>query len=197
MGSLKRCPANSCCRSSRLCMPQNSWRISCCIANPIHKKVSQNGRTLMMSAPSAHGSFKPAFKPVTITPEELDACSASHPQGSFQQTTAMMEVARSRVDSFDMVGIRDENGTLVAGCFIAYTRGRFGLEGSVWLGPLCDPHDVPSAVKATTGRISHSARRHGARAVTLSAEFGRPSVMTRQGCCPKGEPDAAALGTRP
>jgi len=143
-----------------------------------------------MSAPSAHGSFKPAFKPVTITPEELDACSASHPQGSFQQTTAMMEVARSRVDSFDMVGIRDENGTLVAGCFIAYTRGRFGLEGSVWLGPLCDPHDVPM-LKAMTGCISDSARRHGAMSVTCWPNL----VYQRhdsQGA-PEGEPDAAAL----
>ena len=143
-----------------------------------------------MSAPSAHGSFKPAFKPVTITPEELDACSDSHPQGSFQQTTAMMEVARSRVDSFDMVGIRDENGTLVAGCFIAYTRGRFGLEGSVWLGPLCDPHDVPM-LKAMTGCISDSARRHGAMSVTCWPNL----VYQRhdsQGA-PEGEPDAAAL----
>ena len=42
---------------------------------------------------------------VTMTPEAFDALSARHPQGNFQQTTAMMDVAKARIDSYDLVGV--------------------------------------------------------------------------------------------
>ena len=126
---------------------------------------------------------------VTMTPEAFDALSARHPQGNFQQTTAMMDVAKARIDSYDLVGV-SRGDEIVAGCAIAYTRGRFGLEGSVWLGPMCDPHDRP-LLQAMTEGIRRSAHRRGAVSVTCWPNL----VYQRhdsQGVA-EGEPDTPAL----
>lgn len=100
-----------------------------------------------------------------ITPEELDELSARHGQGSFQQTSAMMALSKRLAQSYDVLGLRDGDGRVVGGCFVIYTKGRLGLEGSVWLGPMCDVDDS-EALRVMTDGIARSARRHGAISVT-------------------------------
>ena len=74
-----------------------------------------------------------------ITFNQLDLLSAGHPQGGLQQTGHMAHLAAPDVEATDLIGVT-RNGVLTAGCLIAWTRGRFGLEGSIWLGPLVAPH---------------------------------------------------------
>lgn len=75
-----------------------------------------------------------------ITFNQLDLLSAGHPQGGLQQTGHMAHLAAPDVAATDLIGVT-RNGVLTAGCLIAWTRGRFGLEGSIWLGPLCTLDD--------------------------------------------------------
>ncbi|OZG60959.1 peptidoglycan branched peptide synthesis protein [Bifidobacterium lemurum] len=100
-----------------------------------------------------------------ITLDELDELSSRHPQGGFQQTSNMARLSSGVAESYEALGVRDGSGALVAGCLVAYTASRFGLEGSVWMGPLCDPHDI-GALRAITEELRRSAARHGAIAVT-------------------------------
>ena len=79
-----------------------------------------------------------------ITFNQLDLLSAGHPQGGFQQTGHMAHLAEPDVDDMDLIGVT-RNGVLSAGCLIAWTRGRLGLEGSIWLGPLCALDDPNSS----------------------------------------------------
>ncbi|MBT1170900.1 aminoacyltransferase [Bifidobacterium sp. SO4] len=107
-----------------------------------------------------------SLKPVKITPEELDAFSAKHPQGSFQQTSQMAAMG-AYSGEIDYVGVKrgGDTGELVAACYVVYTKGRLGLEGSVWCGPLCD-YDDPQVVEAMTEALRRSAKAHHAISVS-------------------------------
>ncbi|NMM98937.1 aminoacyltransferase [Bifidobacterium olomucense] len=100
----------------------------------------------------------------SITGEQLNAFSAEFPRGGFQQTTAMGQLAQRRGNPVDYLGVW-KNDTLVGAAEVTYTRGRFGLEGSVWLGPLCDPHDV-DVLREMTSAIRKAARARKAFSVT-------------------------------
>ena len=128
--------------------------------------------------------------PTTITAQEFDELSAHHPLGNFQQTSQMRTLAAHRVESSDIVGVRNDAGQLIAAALIEYTRGRFGLEGSIWLGPLCDLHDGDE-VKALTDAIRHAAAARGAISVTCW-----PNALYRRHASDgtaEGEPDDAAI----
>ena len=99
-----------------------------------------------------------------ITFNQLDLLSAGHPQGGFQQTGHMAHLATTDVDATDLIGVT-RNGVLTAGCLIAWTRGRLGLEGSIWLGPLCALDD-PKLLEHMTRGIRLAARRRHAVAVS-------------------------------
>ncbi|OZG66523.1 aminoacyltransferase [Bifidobacterium eulemuris] len=105
----------------------------------------------------------------TISRQELDALSETHPLGNFQQTSYMIDLSSRRADSYDIVGVR-RDGEVVAGCFISYLRGRMGLEGSIWCGPMCDFHDF-ELTAALTEAIRRSARGHGALSVSCWPDF--------------------------
>ena len=101
-----------------------------------------------------------------ITFNQLDLLSAGHPQGGLQQTGHMAHLAAPDVEATDLIGVT-RNGVLTAGCLIAWTRGRFGLEGSIWLGPLCaldDPKllDPWNSSRRTTPscRVRHMLAEH-------------------------------------
>ena len=64
----------------------------------------------------------------------------------------------------DYVGVK-RGDKLIAACYVVYTRSRFGLEGSVWCGPLCD-YDNPQVVEAMTGALRRSAKAHHAISVS-------------------------------
>ena len=97
-----------------------------------------------------------------ITFNQLDLLSAGHPQGGFQQTGHMAHLATTDVDATDLIGVT-RNGVLTAGCLIAWTRGRLGLEGSIWLGPLCALDDPKLLEHMTRGIRLAARRRHADR----------------------------------
>ena len=104
-----------------------------------------------------------SLTPTKITPAELDAFSAAQVQGSFQQTSQM--AARGAFyGPVDYVGVK-RGDKLIAACYVVYTRSRFGLEGSVWCGPLCD-YDNPQVVEAMTEALRRSAKAHHAISVS-------------------------------
>lgn len=125
-----------------------------------------------------------------ITPAELDALSARHPQGGFQQTSHMATLAQRGGITIDCVGVRNAAGTIVAGCMIAFTKGRFGLEGSIWLGPLCDEDDA-ELLAAMTRAITICARKH--HAVSVSCWPGQVYMRRTTDGEPDGSADDAAI----
>ena len=70
-----------------------------------------------------------------ITPEEFDRLSEATSQGSFQQWSGQVRLAKIRGHEAECVGVCDASGNLVAGCVILYLNGRFGADGSVYFGP--------------------------------------------------------------
>ena len=124
-----------------------------------------------------------------ITFNQLDLLSAGHPQGGLQQTGHMAHLAAPDVEATDLIGVT-RNGVLTAGCLIAWTRGRFGLEGSIWLGPLCALDD-PKLLEHMTRGIRLAARRRHAVSVTCwpNIEYQRHDAAGN----PIGVPDTMIL----
>ena len=103
-----------------------------------------------------------SLTPTKITPVELDAFSAAQVQGSFQQTSQMAAMGAFN-GPVDYVGVK-RGDKLIAACYVVYTQSRFGLEGSVWCGPLCD-YDNPQVVEAMTEALRRSAKAHHAKRI--------------------------------
>lgn len=72
---------------------------------------------------------------------EFDALSAASEYGGFQQTSEMAILAQSEGMQTQYVGLVDSHDAPVAGALVAFSQGRFGVEGSLWLGPLCNGND--------------------------------------------------------
>ena len=56
-----------------------------------------------------------------ITPEEFDRLSEATSQGSFQQWSGQVRLAKIRGHEAECVGVCDASGNLVAGCVILYS----------------------------------------------------------------------------
>ena len=110
-----------------------------------------------------------SLTPTKITPAELDAFSAAQVQGSFQQTSQMAAMGAFN-GPVDYVGVK-RGDKLIAACYVVYTRSRFGLEGSVWCGPLCD-YDNPQVVEAMTEALRRSAKAHHANMARFGWKHG-------------------------
>lgn len=123
-----------------------------------------------------------------LTAEQLDALSARDPRGNFQQSSRMATLAAQHGVTCSNVGLEDGDGHVVAGAMIAYTPSRFGMSGSIWLGPLCDPDDTPM-LSAVSDAIHADAKRHHAIEVAawpnlvyrLRASDGTPSEAPHDG----------------
>ena len=87
-----------------------------------------------------------------ITPEELDRLSEATSQGSFQQWSGQVRLAKIRGHEAECVGVCDASGNLVTGCVILYLNGRFGADGSVYFGPI-GISDDPALLRAITERF--------------------------------------------
>ena len=125
-----------------------------------------------------------------ITPEELDRLSEATSQGSFQQWSGQVRLAKIRGHEAECVGVCDASGNLVTGCVILYLNGRFGADGSVYFGPI-GISDDPALLRAITEAICESARRHHAVSVACW-----PNVAYRLYSSdgqPDGEPNDALL----
>lgn len=101
----------------------------------------------------------------TLNADQMDALSDGNVFGDFQQTSQMAAMARMHGSDVSMVGVRDQAGHIAGGAMIAYTRGRLGTEGSVWLGPVCDPADT-ELLAAVTDAIRADGKRHHAVSVS-------------------------------
>ncbi|MEE0971624.1 MAG: peptidoglycan bridge formation glycyltransferase FemA/FemB family protein, partial [Bifidobacterium ruminantium] len=99
-----------------------------------------------------------------LTGKQFDELSANSALGGFQQTSAMARLAASDGADTQFLGLTDEHGTPVAGAMVAYTKGRFGLEGSIWLGPLCDSANKEQ-LTALTVALRAAAHKRGAISV--------------------------------
>ena len=139
--------------------------------------------------PHHNGRTELIYDITPITFNQLDLLSAGHPQGGFQQTGHMAHLAEPDVDDMDLIGVT-RNGVLTAGCLIAWTRGRLGLEGSIWLGPLCALDD-PKLLEHMTRGIRLAARRRHAVSVTCwpNIEYQRHDAVGN----PIGVPDTMIL----
>ena len=91
-----------------------------------------------------------------ITPEELDRLSEATSQGSFQQWSGQVRLAKIRGHEAECVGVCDASGNLVTGCVILYLNGRFGADGSVYFGPI-GISDDPALLWTMTEAIRESA----------------------------------------
>ncbi|WP_432622992.1 aminoacyltransferase [Bifidobacterium sp.] len=100
-----------------------------------------------------------------LTGKQFDELSANSAFGGFQQTSAMARLAASDGADTQFLGLTDEHGAPVAGAMVAYTKGRFGLEGSIWLGPLCDAANKEQ-LTALTVALRAAAHKRGAISVT-------------------------------
>ncbi|OZG65675.1 peptidoglycan bridge formation protein FemAB [Bifidobacterium hapali] len=120
-----------------------------------------------------------------ITAEQMDEFCMRYSNGNFQQTSNMGALVHARGYAVDYVGVR-RGGGIVAAAEIVYTAGVFGLEGSIWIGPLCDPHDS-QALTALTEGIRRSARAH--KAISVTAWPGDMYLRHTSNGEPDGDPD--------
>ena len=125
-----------------------------------------------------------------ITPEELDRLSEATSQGSFQQWSGQVRLAKIRGHEAECVGVCDASGNLVTGCVILYLNGRFGADGSVYFGPI-GISDDPALLRAITEAIRESARRH--HAVSVACWPTSPHRLYSSNGQPDGEPNDALL----
>ncbi|MBW3092184.1 aminoacyltransferase [Bifidobacterium sp. 82T10] len=127
-----------------------------------------------------------------LTDDEFDALSAASPEGGFQQTAAMRRmVEQEGAAQTELVGLVDADDKPIAGAMVAYTQGRFGLEGSIWLGPLCDAHNE-HLLTAMTMALHVAAHKRGA----ISVSCWPDDVYLRRTSDgePDGEPDDLLVG---
>ena len=91
---------------------------------------------------------------------EFDALSAASEYGGFQQTSEMAALAQSEGMQTQYVGLVDSYDVPVAGALVAFSQGRFGVEGSLWLGPLCNGNDGEQMTALTDGLREVAERVH-------------------------------------
>lgn len=125
-----------------------------------------------------------------LTDAEFDALSAALPEGNFQQTTAMRDLANHSVEDTSLIGLVDDNDVPVAGAMVAYTPSKFGETGSIWVGPLADPDDGPLLGKLTDA-IRNDAKAH--HAISVSAWPGDVYRKHTSEGVPDGDADSTMM----
>ncbi|RSX55354.1 aminoacyltransferase [Bifidobacterium samirii] len=95
-----------------------------------------------------------SFSLETLSEEAFDEFSASHPQGNFQQTSAMGRLRARQGVEVEYLGVR-EDGALVAAALFETHRSRLSTFAAVHDGPLCDWHDAD-----LTAFLVDALRRH-------------------------------------
>lgn len=108
------------------------------------------------------------FSFTELSPQELDAFSASHPQGNFQQTHLMGEVRRKSGVHVSYLGVR-EGGVLVAAAVLMVHKGRLSSFAEIHDGPLCDFHDK-ELTSYFFEQIKAYARKEGAAQLSVTPE---------------------------
>lgn len=135
-----------------------------------------------------------------ITPEELDAFSATHPQGNFQQTSRMGEVRKRTGVEVSYHGVR-EDGKLVAATILEIHRSRLSTFAEIHDGPLCDFHDR-ELTSFFFSQLKREARKGGAAQLSITTEqpyqirdsFGRELPTDESTPWPANVPQSAPVG---
>lgn len=81
-----------------------------------------------------------SFTLATLSADEFDAFSATHPQGNFQQTSAMGRLRAKQGVEVEYLAVK-ENGATVAAALFETHRSRLSTFAAVHDGPLVDFHD--------------------------------------------------------
>lgn len=95
-----------------------------------------------------------------LSGSEFDELSAASRYGGFQQTSEMAVLAQSDGMQTQYVGLVDSHDAPVAGALVAFSQGRFGVEGSLWLGPLCNGNNREQMTALTEGLREAAERVH-------------------------------------
>jgi alanine adding enzyme len=136
-----------------------------------------------------------------VEPADFDALSGRHPQGNFQQTTAMGQVREAQGVEVRYLGVR-EDGELLAAAALELHRGRLSTFAAVHDGPLCDFHDQELTSVLFDG-LRSEARRRGAAQLEITPEqpyelrdsLGQSLVSHADGAKrPAGVPAEASAG---
>ena len=81
------------------------------------------------------------FVLVKLTDEEFDDFSARHPQGNFQQTSAMGRLRAAQGIDVEYLALK-EGEKIVAAALFETHRSRFSTFAVIHDGPMCDYHDT-------------------------------------------------------
>ena len=126
-----------------------------------------------------------------LTEGELDAFSARHPQGNFQQTSLMGRVRSANGAEVTRLGVV-EDGQVVAAVQLEVYRSRLSTFAEVHDGPLCDFHDV-ALTKYLFENLAAFARKAGCAQLDITPEMPYQERDSEGEPLPGAEPDRAAF----
>lgn len=109
-----------------------------------------------------------SFTTVTLSPQEFDEFSASHPQGNFQQTSQMGDLRVKQGVEVEYLAVK-EGSTVVAAMLFETHRSALSTFASVHDGPLCDYHDTELLEYVVTSLKAH-AKAKGAAQLEITPE---------------------------
>ena len=115
----------------------------------------------------AKGSMRD-FVLVKLTDEEFDDFSARHPQGNFQQTSAMGRLRTAQGIDVEYLALK-EGEKIVAAALFETHRSRFSTFAVIHDGPMCDYHDT-EALTFFMDALKRHAKAKGASQLEITPE---------------------------
>ena len=115
----------------------------------------------------AKGSMRD-FVLVKLTDEEFDDFSARHPQGNFQQTSAMGRLRAAQGIDVEYLALK-EGEKIVAAALFETHRSRFSTFAAIHDGPMCDYHDT-EALTFFMDALKRHAKAKGASQLEITPE---------------------------
>ena len=108
------------------------------------------------------------FVLVKLTDEEFDDFSARHPQGNFQQTSAMGRLRAAQGIDVEYLALK-EGEKIVAAALFETHRSRFSTFAVIHDGPMCDYHDT-EALTFFMDALKRHAKAKGASQLEITPE---------------------------
>ena len=108
------------------------------------------------------------FVLVKLTDEEFDDFSARHPQGNFQQTSAMGRLRTAQGIDVEYLALK-EGEKIVAAALFETHRSRFSTFAVIHDGPMCDYHDT-EALTFFMDALKRHAKAKGASQLEITPE---------------------------
>lgn len=109
-----------------------------------------------------------SFTLSTLTPDQFDAFSAAHPQGNFQQTSAMGRLRAGQGIEVEYLAVCEQGRPVAAALFETH-RSRLSTFAAIHDGPLCDWHDG-ELVDYAMGQLKAHAKAKGASQLEITPE---------------------------